>query len=65
MNDEMTPTKTYPLSAIMGEEITDKERIAELQNAFEDAVTRAERQRTALRNWKPTSRHCGNPVLGL
>ena len=31
MNDEMTPTKTYPLSAIMGEEITDKERIAELE----------------------------------
>ena len=39
----MIPTKTYPLSAIMGEEMTDKERIAELQNAFEDAVTRAEK----------------------
>ena len=64
-------TKTYPLSAIMGGEISDKERIAELaeafnrvcdenadfvaesikadrriaelQNAFEDAVTRAEK----------------------
>jgi len=67
----MIPTKTYPLSAIMGGEISDKERIAELadaynrlcaenadfvaesikagrrieelQNAFEDAVTRAEK----------------------
>ncbi|CAB4151209.1 hypothetical protein UFOVP938_40 [uncultured Caudovirales phage] len=29
----MTPTKTYPLSAIMDEEITDKERIAELLQA--------------------------------
>ena len=27
----MIPTKTYPLSAIMGEEKTDKERIAELE----------------------------------
>ena len=30
----MSDTKTYPLSAIMGEEITDKERIAELADAF-------------------------------
>ena len=30
----MIPTKTYPLSAIMGEKITDKERIAELADAF-------------------------------
>ena len=30
---EMIPTKTYPLSAIMGEEMTDKERIAELLQA--------------------------------
>ena len=30
----MIPTKTYPLSAIMGEEKTDKERIAELTDAF-------------------------------
>ena len=29
----MIPTKTYPLSAIMGEEMTDKERIAELLQA--------------------------------
>ena len=47
MNDEMTPTKIYPLSAIMGEEIEEeyergyaqgceegKERIAELADAF-------------------------------
>ena len=27
----MIPTKTYPLSAIMGGEISDKERIAELE----------------------------------
>ena len=27
----MIPTKTYPLSAIMDNEITDKERIAELE----------------------------------
>ena len=27
----MIPTKTYPLSAIMGNELTDKERIAELE----------------------------------
>lgn len=27
----MIPTKTYPLSAIMGKELTDKERIAELE----------------------------------
>ena len=27
----MIPTKTYPLSAIMGNEVTDKERIAELE----------------------------------
>ena len=27
----MIPTKTYPLSAIMGDELTDKERIAELE----------------------------------
>ena len=33
----MTPTKTYPLSAIMGEEITDKERIAELEAQLADA----------------------------
>jgi hypothetical protein len=30
----MSDTKTYPLSAIMGEEVTDKERIAELTDAF-------------------------------
>jgi len=30
----MIPTKTYPLSAIIGEKITDKERIAELADAF-------------------------------
>jgi predicted nucleic acid-binding Zn-ribbon protein len=30
----MIPTKTYPLSAIIGEELTDKERIAELADAF-------------------------------
>ena len=30
----MSDTKTYPLSAIIGEELTDKERIAELTNAF-------------------------------
>jgi len=30
----MIPTKTYPLSAIMGGEISDKERIAELADAF-------------------------------
>ena len=29
----MIPTKTYPLSAIMDEEITDKERITELLQA--------------------------------
>jgi hypothetical protein len=27
----MIPTKTYPLSAIMGNQLTDKERIAELE----------------------------------
>ena len=27
----MIPTKTYPLSAIMGDQLTDKERIAELE----------------------------------
>lgn len=32
--DEMIPTKTYPLSAITGEELTDKERIVELADAF-------------------------------
>ena len=30
----MIPTKTYPLSAIMGNQLTDKERIAELADAF-------------------------------
>jgi len=30
----MIPTKTYPLSAIVGNELTDKERIAELTDAF-------------------------------
>ncbi len=30
----MIPTKTYPLSAIMGGEISDKERITELADAF-------------------------------
>jgi len=30
----MIPTKTYPLYAIMGGEISDKERIAELADAF-------------------------------
>jgi chromosome segregation ATPase len=30
----MSDTKTYPLSAIIGEKITDKERIAELADAF-------------------------------
>jgi len=30
----MIPTKTYPLSAIMGDQLTDKERIAELTDAF-------------------------------
>jgi predicted nuclease with TOPRIM domain len=30
----MIPTKTYPLSAIMGGEISDKERIKELTDAF-------------------------------
>jgi hypothetical protein len=29
----MIPTKTYPLSAIMGDQLTDKERIAELADA--------------------------------
>ena len=33
----MIPTKTYPLSAIMGKEITDKERIKELADAFNRA----------------------------
>jgi hypothetical protein len=31
---EMIPTKTYPLSAIIGNQLTDKERIAELAEAF-------------------------------
>jgi len=30
----MIPTKTYPLSAIIGNQLTDKERIAELADAF-------------------------------
>ena len=30
----MIPTKTYPLSAIMGDQLTDKERIAELADSF-------------------------------
>ena len=30
----MIPTKTYPLSAIMGDQFTDKERVAELTDAF-------------------------------
>jgi hypothetical protein len=30
----MSDTKTYPLSAIIGEKITDKERIAELADAY-------------------------------
>ena len=30
----MIPTKTYPLSAIIGNQLTDKERIAELAEAF-------------------------------
>jgi len=30
----MIPTKTYPLSAIMGNQLTDKKRVAELADAF-------------------------------
>ena len=33
----MIPTKTYPLSAIMGEEVTDKERITELEARLKHA----------------------------
>ena len=43
---EMIPTKTYPLSAIMGEEMTDKERIAEL----EAEVTMRREQAEGLQN---------------
>ena len=42
----MIPTKTYPLSAIMGEEMTDKERIAEL----EAEVTMRREQAEGLQN---------------
>ena len=43
---EMIPTKTYPLSAIMGEEMTDKERIEEL----EAEVTMRREQAEGLQN---------------
>lgn len=33
----MIPTKTYPLSAIIGNQLTDKERIEELAEAFNKA----------------------------
>jgi chromosome segregation ATPase len=82
----MIPTKTYPLSAIMGGEISDKERIAELadafnrvcdenadfvaesikaeeriaelQNAFEDAVTRAEKAENRIAELEAQLKHC-------
>ena len=44
----MIPTKTYPLSAIMGEEMTDKERIAELEA---EATMRREQAEGLQNQW--------------
>ena len=94
----MIPTKTYPLSAIMGEEtddyergyaqgcdegkeriaeladafnrvcaenadfvaesIKDEARIAELQDSFEDAVTRAEQAENRIAELEARLKHC-------
>jgi len=82
----MIPTKTYPLYAIMGGEISDKERIkeladafnkvcaenadfvaesikdeariAELQDSFEDAVTRAEQAENRIAELEAQLKHC-------
>jgi hypothetical protein len=54
MGGEMIPTKTYPLSAIMGDQLTDKERIAELEAQLKHAEGHAaelEAEVKALR-WK-------------
>ena len=48
----MIPTKTYPLSAIMGNELTDKDRIAELKAHLKHAEGHAaelEAENKALR----------------
>jgi chromosome segregation ATPase len=89
----MIPTKTYPLSAIMGEEKTDKERIAELtdafnrvcdenadfvaesikdetriaelQDSFEDAVTRAEKAENRIAELEAQLKHCAGHAAEL
>ena len=61
----MIPTKTYPLSAIMGEEVTDKERIANLEDAFNkvcaenaDFVREANKDETRIAELEGQLRHC-------
>ena len=44
----MIPTKTYPLSAVMGEEVTDKARIAELEAQLKHAEGHAAELETEL-----------------
>ena len=44
----MIPTKTYPLSAIMGNELTDKDRIAELEAEVKTLRVGVEKMLTRL-----------------
>jgi len=61
----MIPTKTYPLSAIIGKELTDKERIAELADAFNrvcaenaDFVAESIKDETRIAELEGQLRHC-------
>jgi hypothetical protein len=61
----MSDTKTYPLSAIMGNELTDKERIAELTDAFNrvceenaDFVAESIKDETRIAELAAQLKHC-------
>jgi phage tail sheath gpL-like len=61
----MIPTKTYPLSAIMGNELTDKKRIAELTDAFNrvcaenaDFVAESIKDETRIAELEAQVKHC-------
>ena len=68
----MIPTKTYPLSAIMGEEKTDKERIAELTDAFNrvcdenaDFVAESIKDETRIAELEAQLKHCAGHAAEL
>jgi len=48
----MIPTKTYPLSAIMGGQLTDKERIAELEAQVKHAEGHAAELEAEVKAWR-------------